>query len=348
MPYGLIRSLLFLLPPEAAHGLALAALRAWGWPARGRRLPQTADPAPVSHDASRLSSPVTLMGVRFPNRVGLAAGLDKDAVAVRGLARLGFGFVEVGTVTPRPQPGNPKPRLFRSVADRALINRMGFNSAGVEAVRGRLSALRRRPLDAVLGVNVGKNRNTPLEAALDDYRAGLEAVYEFADYVAVNLSSPNTPGLRSLQTPAAAAALLAGLDRARAALAAETGRRVPLAVKLAPDLADAELEEVAGVVRETGMDGVIAANTTLARPHTLEARFAAREGGLSGAPLAPLARRTVSSLRAALGDSFPIIGVGGIGTPDDARRMLDAGADAVQVYTGFVFGGPPLVKSLLR
>ena len=338
-PYAHVRRLLFLLPPETAHHLALTALRAWGLLAPER---EGAD-ATASRDGA-----VQAMGLTFPNRVGLAAGLDKDAVAARGLARVGFGFVEVGTVTPLPQAGNPRPRLFRSLADAALINRMGFNSAGLEAMTHRLARLRRRPLPALLGVNIGKNRDTPLEGAVDDYRACLRAVAPFADYVTVNLSSPNTPGLRRLQAADSAAELLGKLDDVRNAVGEHRGRHLPLAVKVAPDLGAPELREVADVLRQTNMDAVIGGNTTLSRPSTLASEFARQKGGLSGVPLAALARRTVATLRASLPADFPIIGVGGIASSDDARAMRDAGADLVQIYTGFVFEGPRLVRQLTR
>ena len=328
--FSVIRRLLFLLPPEAAHRLALAVLRAWGEVAQ----------APAG------ARPVRIMGLDFPNRVGLAAGLDKDALAVRGFANLGFGFVEVGTVTPRPQQGNPKPRLFRSVPDRALINRMGFNSDGMHAVKERLVRLRQRPLRALVGVNISKSRDTPLSYALNDYRTGLAAVYELADYVTVNISSPNTPGLRNLQAGDAAGRLLAALGREREALSEASGRRVPLALKIAPDLDESGLRDIAAVVRETGIDAVIAGNTTVSRPADLNQTFAKEQGGLSGAPLAPLALEAVAKLREALGAEVPIIGVGGILDPEAGRAMRDAGADLIQIYTGLVLTGPGLVRAL--
>ena len=328
--FPFIRRLLFLLPPEAAHRLTLAVLRAWGEVAK----------APAS------DTPVRVMGLDFPNRVGLAAGLDKDAVAVRGFASLGFGFVEVGTVTPRPQPGNRKPRLFRSARNRALINRMGFNSDGMHAVRARLVRLRQRPLRTLVGVNIGKNRDTPLSEALDDYRTGLVAVHDLADYVTVNISSPNTPGLRDLQASDAAGRLLAALSRERDTLGEASGRRVPLAVKIAPDLDAGGLRDIAAVVRETGIDAVIAGNSTLSRPAGINPKFAKERGGLSGAPLAPLALGTVASLREALGAEVPIIGVGGILDPEAGRAMRRAGADLIQVYTGLIFAGPGLIRML--
>ena len=328
--YPIIRRLLFALPPEAAHRIALQAVRAWGL-------------AAPPHGGE----PIRVMGLPFRNRIGLAAGFDKDAVAVRGLAGLGFGFVEVGTVTPRPQPGNPRPRLFRSVPDRALINRMGFNSGGLDAVCRRLGRLRERPLPVVLGVNVGINRDTAITQAADDYHRGIAALYPYADYLAINLSSPNTPGLRGLQT-AGTAPLLMALNRGREALAEATGRRVPLVVKVAPDLDEAGLRAVAAAVLETAMDGVIATNTTTTRPADLSPPFAGEAGGLSGAPLAPLSLAAVAILRDALGPDVPIIGSGGICDPGTGRAMLDAGADLLQIYTGLVFEGPALIRALRR
>ena len=328
--YSIVRRCLFAFPPEVAHRITLQAIRAWGLvaPLRG-------------------GESVRVMGLPFRNRIGLAAGFDKDAVAVRGLAGLGFGFIEVGTVTPRPQPGNPPPRLFRSVPDRALINRMGFNSSGLDAVCRQLARLRERPLPVVLGVNVGINRDTAIARAADDYRRALAALYPYADYLAVNLSSPNTPGLRSLQT-AGTAPLLMALHRCREALAEAAGRRVPLVVKVAPDLDEAGLRAVAAAILETAMDGVIATNTTVTRPAGLSPSFAGEAGGLSGAPLAPLAADAVAILRDALGPEVPIIGSGGICDPDTGRAMLDAGADLLQVYTGLVFEGPALIRALHR
>ena len=329
--YRVLRPLLFALPPETAHGLALDAMQAWGAMGRG---------------SSRGGEPVRAMGLEFPNRIGLAAGLDKDARAVRGFARLGFGFVEVGTVTPLPQPGNPRPRLFRSPADGALINRLGFNSAGSAVVSARLERLRRRSLSVPLGVNIGKNRDTPASAAIDDYLRCLRAVHPHADYVAVNVSSPNTPGLRDLQDAPAAAALLEALVRERDALDAAGHRRVPLGVKVAPDLDEAGLRELAAVVRDAGLEAVVATNTTLGRPPGLAPGFARRSGGLSGAPLHARAVEAVGVLRDALGPEVTLIGVGGIHDGATARAMLEAGADLLQVYTGLVFEGPRLVREL--
>ena len=286
------------------------------------------------------------MGLDFPNRVGLAAGLDKDALAVRGFADLGFGFIEVGTVTPLPQSGNPRPRLFRSVPDRALINRMGFNSDGMDAVGQRLVRLRKRPLRTLVGVNIGKNRDTPLADALDDYRAVLAAVHELADYVTVNISSPNTPGLRDLQASEAADRLLTALRSECDALGETYGRRVPLAVKIAPDLDASRLRDVAAVIKESGIDAVVAGNTTVSRPAGLDPTFAKQEGGLSGAPLGALALESVAVLREALGGKVSIIGTGGILDPEAGCAMRRAGADLIQIYTGLIFAGPALIRAL--
>lgn len=329
--YPLLRRLLFALHPETAHRLALAAVGAWGKAVGGPRQKEAG---------------ATVMGLAFPNRIGLAAGLDKDAVAVRGFANLGFGFVEVGTVTPRPQLGNPRPRLFRSEQHQALINRMGFNSAGLEVVGKRLALLRRRPLAALLGVNIGKNRDTPVERAAADYLQCLRAVYQYADYITVNLSSPNTPGLRSLQAAGPAHRLLSALAAQRDALNAAGHRPVPLVVKLSPDLDAASLSAIAAVAQSVGIDGVMAANTTTERPPNLHPAFAAEAGGLSGAPLANQAVQAVAALREAVGQGFPIIGVGGILSADDGRAMFDAGANLVQIYTGLIFRGPELIREL--
>ena len=327
--YPLLRRLLFALPPETAHGATLAALRAVG------TLPRL---APRRRD-------IEVLGLRFPNRVGVAAGLDKDAVAAAGLARLGFGFVEVGTVTPRPQRGNPQPRLFRLAEDRALINRMGFNSAGAVAASANLARMRNR-IDVPVGVNIGKNRATPLGDAARDYAACLAAVYDVADYFTVNLSSPNTPGLRDLQSATHAHALVGELIEVRDRLAADRGFTRPILVKLAPDLVPVDLHETAQAVVAAGADGFVAVNTTVARPAALRSAHADQTGGLSGIPLLPRAKDTVRRLRASVGSGPAIIGVGGITTHADVAAMFAAGADLVQVYTALVYAGPQLVGRL--
>lgn len=334
--YAAARSLLFALDAETSHHIALAGLAAAGC------LPGAIEPLP--------GRPRHLLGLEFRNPVGLAAGLDKDARAVEGLARLGFGFIEVGTVTPRPQPGNPRPRLFRLPESRALINRLGFNNLGAGAMAGRLEALRRRGrLGAtVLGVNVGKNKDTPLDAAAEDYAAAMTAVYPFADYLTMNLSSPNTPGLRTLQSADALAGLLGRVQEAGASLAQRHGRRVPVLLKIAPDLAAEDVEIIAAAVTRFGVDGLIATNTTITRPGLEDEPAAAEAGGLSGAPLHPLALQTVARLRRALDPAVPIIGVGGILDAAGGQALLDQGADLLQIYTGFIYRGPALIRELAR
>ena len=319
--------MLFALPPEAAHAVVLAALRSLG------ALP----------GARASSDGILLHGLSFPNRVGVAAGLDKNAVAVAGLERLGFGFVEVGTVTPRPQPGNPRPRLYRLTKDRALINRLGFNSLGARAVASNLARSRRHTRVPV-GVNIGKNRDTPVGEALRDYLDCLEVVHPWADYVTVNLSSPNTPGLRDLQAPAAAGTLVSELVAARDRVA--RGRSIPLLVKVAPDLAPEDLEATVRAARDAGADGFVAVNTTLSRPPSLRSRHSTQAGGLSGRPLSTLALETVRRVRAAVGPEPLLIGVGGVSDVSGFEAMRAAGADLVQVYTEFVYRGPGLVREL--
>ena len=279
------------------------------------------------------------MGIEFPNPVGLAAGLDKDAAHVDGLARLGFGFIEVGTVTPRPQPGNPRPRLFRIAGKDALINRFGFNSAGLERFLDNLRAARWK---GVLGINIGKNADTPAERAADDYAVGLESVYEAASYVTINVSSPNTKGLRALQDREALDALLARLARARERLGRLFGRRVPLVLKLAPDLHPEQIAAIAQCVERYGIDGVIATNTSLSREGVEGLPHAAEAGGLSGAPIKDRATAVLRELKALL-PAITLIGAGGIMSGRDAAEKFAAGASLVQLYTGLVYRGPALV-----
>ena len=335
--YPLLRRAFFCLPTEASHHLALAGIGALGLLPRG---------APSTDHA------VECMGLRFPNRVGLAAGLDKDARSVEGFAALGFGSIEVGTVTPLPQPGNPKPRLFRIPEVGAIINRMGFNSEGLAGLVPRLAALRERDRlqGVILGVNIGKNKDTPLGDAHLDYVRGLEAVHDYADYVTLNLSSPNTPGLRTLQSADALRTLLGPVVETRNRLGSRGGNR-PLVLKIAPDLVPEDLDAISTCVLEFGIDGVIATNTTIDRsvlPGRLANRWQQEAGGLSGEPLKALSLSTVTSLRTRLDASIPIIGVGGIGCLADARAMLQAGATLVQIYTGFIYRGPELVRELGR
>jgi len=339
LPYTLVRPLLFRMEAEAAHELTLNLLA------------RTAGtPLERTWACPRVSDPVTLAGLQFPNRVGLAAGLDKNARCIDAFAAMGFGFVEVGTVTPRPQPGNPQPRMFRLPQARALINRMGFNNEGLDAFIANVGRSRVRAAGAplVLGLNIGKNAATPIERAADDYVLGLRGVYPHADYVTVNVSSPNTRNLRSLQSDAALDALLAALAREREALAAEHQRRVPIFLKIAPDLTHDQIEVIAGTLRRHGMDGVIATNTTIGRDGVHGLLHAQETGGLSGAPLKQASNAVIHQLRARLGPDFPIIGVGGILTAADAVEKIRAGADVVQIYTGLIYRGPSLVLQVAR
>jgi dihydroorotate dehydrogenase len=298
---------------------------------------------------------VQLAGLTFPNRVGLAAGLDKNARCIDALAAMGFGFVEVGTVTPKGQPGNPKPRMFRIPQKNALINRLGFNNDGLDAfianvqrsqVRAQGNLAQGKPL--LLGLNIGKNAATPIERATDDYLACLEGVYPHADYVTVNISSPNTQNLRALQSDEALDALLSAIAERREQLAAVQGRRVPIFVKIAPDLDADQIAVIAATLQRHGMDGVIATNTTIARDAVQGLPHAGETGGLSGAPVLEASNAVIRQLRAALGPSFPIIGVGGILSAEDAVGKIRAGADVVQIYTGLIYEGPALVSRAAR
>lgn len=340
IPYAALRPLLFSLDAEAAHDMTLR------WLQRLQHTPVMRLLAPP-----RIDDPVELAGLHLPNRVGLAAGLDKNARCIDAWAALGFGFVEVGTVTPLPQPGNPKPRLFRLPQARALINRFGFNNEGLQAfvAHVRASRVRQRGSPAlVLGLNIGKNASTPIERAVDDYLVGLRGVYPYADYVTVNISSPNTANLRQLQNDQALDALLDALTQERARLAQQHGQRKPLFVKIAPDLDEPQVGAIAAALLRHGIDGVIATNTTLQRPGVQGLPHAQEAGGLSGAPLASASNRVIAALRAQLGPSYPIIGVGGILSAADAVAKLQAGADAVQLYTGLIYRGPGLIAEVAQ
>jgi len=292
-------------------------------------------------------APVTVFGVRFPNRVGLAAGMDKDGLALPVWPELGFGFVEVGTVTRYAQPGNPRPRLFALPRSRALVNRMGFNNAGADVLAQRLAAT--GPLPVPLGVSIGKSKVTELADAVSDYQHSLHALYPYADYFAINVSSPNTPGLRRLQDRAALNDLLAALQHLSGELAGARPR-TPLLVKVAPDLTEDALAELLEVAAEHDVAGIIATNTTLARDglHPDEQHIGRQSGGLSGKPLTERALHVVRFVAKQTGGTVPIIGVGGISGPDDALRMLDAGASLVQLYTAFIYSGPALVRQIAR
>jgi dihydroorotate dehydrogenase len=337
LPYALARPFLFGLDPETAHELTLASLaRAQGTPLQ------------LAYSNRFVPDPIELAGLRFPNRVGLAAGLDKNARCIDGLGAIGFGFVEVGTVTPRPQPGNPKPRMFRLPQANALINRLGFNNEGLDAFVANVQRSSFRRKGRLLGLNIGKNAVTPIEEATGDYLACLEGVYPHADYVTVNISSPNTKNLRALQSDEALDALLSAIAARREQLARTHGRRVPLFVKIAPDLDEAQVQVIAATLRRHGMDGVIATNTTIARDAVQGLPHAEEAGGLSGSPVLEASNRVIAQLRAALGPGYPIIGVGGILSAEDALSKLRAGADVVQIYTGLIYRGPKLVDDIAR
>jgi dihydroorotate dehydrogenase len=335
--YALFRPWLFRLEPERAHALTIRALQLV------QALPALQVLLRASFRAPQ--QPVEAFGLRFSNPVGLAAGYDKDGLVWRGLACLGFGHIEVGTVTLRSQPGNPRPRVFRLPADQALINRMGFPGLGADQVQKNLD--KPHPAGLVLGVNIGKNKDTPLEEAGQEYRVLLRQFAGLADYLAVNVSSPNTVGLRRLQERAALEELLDGLHAERLIEEARLGKRLPLLVKLAPDLIEAELEEALGVIEDKQMDGVIATNTTLSRDW-LHSSAASESGGLSGAPLTRRSLEFVRRIHRLSGSKLPVIGVGGVMNEQDAQAMLEAGASLVQVYTGLVYQGPGLVKRILR
>jgi dihydroorotate dehydrogenase len=336
--YKFARPLLFSLDAEAAHELTLRALQ------RGHDLGIAGWVAP------RVAPlPVSVMGLRFANPVGLAAGLDKTAAHIDALGRFGFGFIEVGTVTPRPQPGNPKPRMFRLTRSQALINRMGFNNEGADRFVGNLhhqQTFRRQ--GGVVGLNIGKNADTPIEHALDDYRICLRHVYDDADYVAVNVSSPNTKELRSLQSAKQLDGLLAGLTDERMRLEDRHGKRVPIAVKIAPDVADSSIPQIADQLVEHRMDAVIATNTTTERGNVRGVKHADEAGGLSGRPLTKRATQVVHLLARHLQGTLPIIGVGGIMSGSDAVEKIQAGASLVQLYTGFIYSGPNLVAECVE
>jgi len=331
--YALLRPLLFSLDPERAHHLTLPALKhAAAWGLTGILGKPAADPR-------------TVMGVTFPNPVGLAAGLDKDGAFIDGLAALGFGSIEVGTVTPRAQAGNPKPRMFRLPAANAVINRMGFNNGGVDAFVANVQASRfYQERQGVLGLNIGKNADTPIERAADDYLHCLEKVYPYASYVTVNISSPNTKNLRQLQGASEIDALLSQLKQAQQRLADQHKRYVPLALKIAPDMDNEQIKNIAEALIRHGIDGVIATNTTTSRDAVQGMAHGAEAGGLSGAPVFHLSNQVIRGLKAELGDALPIIGVGGIFSGADAKAKIDAGAALVQVYTGLIYRGPALVR----
>ena len=328
--YPLVRKLLFMLKPEAAHGLSLGLLDL----VNKLGLIRLFLGKPVK-------APVKVMGLEFGNPVGLAAGLDKNGDHIDALAACGFGFVEIGTVTPRAQPGNPRPRLFRLVDDEAIINRMGFNNEGVDYL---IENVKRSQRKCVLGINIGKNRDTSLEHAVDDYRSALSSVYQYADYVTINISSPNTPGLRDLQHGEELDKLLSSLKAEQARLHDLYSKYVPLVVKIAPDLDDVAIDQLADTFIRQKIDGVIATNTTNTREGLTDQHQAAEQGGLSGRPLREMSDHIVERLVAKLEGKIPVIAAGGVFSADDARRKIELGAALVQIYTGFIYKGPVLVR----
>ncbi len=333
MFYPLLRPALFSLDPEDAHRFTLASLDAAHALGLLKLLPRAT------------GKPVHVMGIDFPNAVGLAAGMDKDGAHIDALAALGFGFIEIGTVTPRPQPGNPKPRLFRLPSAQAIINRMGFNNLGVDELVKNVAASR---FTGVLGINIGKNKDTPNERAVDDYLACLDKVYVHASYVTVNISSPNTQGLRELQKDEALDSLLSAIKLRQSELAQQHGKYVPIALKIAPDLDDAQIAAIAALLMMHRIDAVIATNTTLARDAVAGLPNADEAGGLSGAPVRNASTRVIQALAHHLEGEVPIIGVGGILSGADAQEKIDAGASLVQLYSGLIYKGPELVQECVE
>jgi len=335
--YPLIRRTLFAMEPEAAHEATMTALQK-AYDCRVTRA--------LSHQLPL--APTVVMGLPLKNPVGLAAGLDKDGAHIDALGNLGFGFIEVGTVTPRPQPGNPKPRMFRLPEAQALINRMGFNNHGLEQFLQNVARSQYRRNGGILGLNIGKNADTPIENAAQDYLIGLDGVYPHADYVTINISSPNTKNLRDLQSSDALDALLGALNTRRQALAEQYKKAVPLTVKIAPDVDMDQLQTIAAALSKHAIDGVIATNTTISRQGVEGLAHAQQAGGLSGAPVHEQSLWVISRLRDLLGPTFPIIGVGGIVSGQQAAEKMQAGANAVQIYTGLIYRGPALIEEAVK
>lgn len=329
MLYSIIKPLLFSLDAERSHHIALSSMSKLS----------CCLPTPNLH-----TNPVTVMGINFPNRVGLAAGLDKNGAHISALGKLGFGAIEVGTVTPRSQAGNPKPRLFRLKEKEAIINRMGFNNNGVESL---VDNVKQANYNGVLGINIGKNKDTPNDQAIDDYLTCLTSVYPFADYITANISSPNTVGLRELQNDDSIRRLIDALKEKQQQLTPEFGYK-PIAIKIAPDLRDEAIVGLAHIFVEHEIDGVIATNTTIDKSYVEGHQFGQEQGGLSGLPLRAQSTHVIKLLSSELSGKIPIIGVGGIFSANDAQEKIDAGADLIQVYSGLIYRGPKLIKSLIR
>jgi dihydroorotate dehydrogenase len=337
LPYSLARPFLFGLDPEHAHELTLSWLA---------RLQNTS--LQCAWAQTRVHDPVVVAGLKFPNRVGLAAGMDKNGRCIDALGAIGFGFIEVGTVTPKAQPGNPKPRMFRLPEAQALINRLGFNNDGLEVFVANVKRARFRQQGGILGLNIGKNAATPIERAIDDYLLCLDGVYPHADYVTVNISSPNTKNLRALQSDEALDALLGAVQERNVLLAKQHGRNVPIFVKIAPDLEESQVASIASTLKRHSIDGVIATNTTVSREAVNTLRHGNEAGGLSGAPVFEASNRVIAQLRGVLGPAYPIIGVGGVLSAAHAQAKITAGANLVQIYTGFIYRGPALIASAAR
>lgn len=334
MFYKIAQKVMFQMDPERAHNLAIGSLRMTGNSPLNAFYAQNIAPAPVS-----------CMGLTFPNPVGLAAGMDKDGESIDAFHAMGFGHVEVGTVTPRPQPGNDLPRLFRLKPAKAIINRMGFNNKGVDNLVKNLIA---KKTDIMVGVNIGKNKDTPVEQGKDDYLICMDKVYPYAAYIAVNISSPNTPGLRSLQYGDLLDELLSALKTKQLELAEKHKKYVPIALKIAPDLTIEEIENIAQALIKSKFDGAIATNTTLTRDGVSGLANANESGGLSGKPLTELSTKVIKQLAACLNGQIPIIGVGGINSAEDALAKFDAGSTMVQIYSGFIYQGPKLIKEIVE
>lgn len=334
MFYSAIRKVLFKFDAETIHELTIKSLKNTG-----------STPLNIFYKQRTKVKPIEIMGITFPNQVGLAAGLDKNGECINAFAAMGFGFVEVGTVTPRPQPGNDKPRIFRIEEANAIINRMGFNNKGVDYL---VDQVRKANYSGVLGINIGKNKDTPDENAKDDYTYCMRKVYNYASYITINISSPNTPGLRSLQYGEALNELLVALKEEQTRLTQQYDKYVPIVVKIAPDLTEEEVTSIARTLIDNKIDGVIATNTTLSRDGVTGLKHSDELGGLSGSPVKDKSTEIIRLLAKALDNKLPIIGVGGISSGGDAKEKIDAGASLVQIYTGFIYQGPSLIDEIVE